>query len=101
MKRYNLSDDAKQDMANIRAYITNEGGATAARYVLKQIKVGIEFLSRTPSAGHLREDLTDADVKFWPVFSYLIIYKSTVQPIVIARVLHGSRDISPMLLQDD
>jgi toxin ParE1/3/4 len=62
----------------------------------------MDFLSRTPGAGHLREDLTDTTVKFWPVFSYLIIYKATVRPIGIVRVVHGSREItSAMLPKDD
>ncbi len=102
MKRYNLSDEAKQDLADIKAYLTKESGVHASRYVLKRIKEGMDFLSSTPGAGHMREDLTDADLKFWHVFSYLIIYKATTRPIGIVRVLHGSRDITPsMISQDD
>jgi len=36
-------------------------------------------------------------VKFWPVFSYLIIYDPATRPIGIARVLHASRDLGTML----
>ena len=100
MKRYNLSDDAKQDLADIKAYITEEGGAPAARHVIKQIRAALDFLSRSPGAGHLREDLTDAAVKFWPVFSYLIVYRPTPRPIGIVRVVHGSRDVSRMSFDD-
>jgi len=101
VKRYNLSAEAKQDLADIRAYLTEEGGARVARQVLKQIKDALDFLSRTPGAGHLREDLTDASVKFWPVFSYLIIYKPGPRPIGIVRVVHSSRDLARLLSQDD
>ena len=102
MRRYNLTNEAKADLADIKAYLTKESGASTARYVLKRIKKERDFLSRTPGAGHLREDLTDTTVKFWPVFSYLIIYKTTICPIGIVRVVHGSREITPsMLSQDD
>ncbi len=101
MKRYDLSAEAKQDLDDIRAYVTEEAGARVARQVLRQIKDALEFLSRTPGAGHLREDLTDAPVKFWPVYSYLIIYRPTPRPIGIVRVVHGSRDIARLLAQDE
>lgn len=48
--------------------------------------------------GHLREDLTDKPVLFWPVGSYLVIYNPVRKPIEIVRVLHGRRDL-PRLLQ--
>ena len=54
------------------------------------------FLAITPGAGHSRENLTDEPVKFWPVFSYLIIYDPATQPIGVARVLHGGQDLTPI-----
>ena len=101
MKRFNLSDEAKQDLKDIKAHLTQESGVQASRYVLSRIKEGMEFLSRIPGAGHLREDLTDDDLKFWPVFSYLIIYNANTRPIGIVRVLHGNRDVSEILSQVD
>lgn len=102
MKRCTLTDDAKQDLADIKAYLTKESGVNASRHVIKRIKEGMDFLGNTPGAGHLREDLTAADVKFWLVFSYLILYKATARPLGIVRVLHGSRYRPPsMLPQDD
>jgi hypothetical protein len=38
-----------------------------ARHVLGQITKALRFLADTPGAGHRREDLTDEDVRFWPV----------------------------------
>jgi antitoxin ParD1/3/4/toxin ParE1/3/4 len=36
-------------------------------------------------------------VKFWPVYSYLIVYSPDTRPLEIVRVLHGARDIAPIL----
>ena len=67
---------------------------------LKKIRDALEFLSRNPGVGHIREDLTNEPVKFWSVVPYLIIYNPAVQPIEIVRVVHGSRDVPAILSQD-
>lgn len=101
MKHYNLTDEAKQDLIDIKAYLTQEGGVNTSRYVLKRIRTAINFLSRNPGAGHLREDLTSANLKFWPVFSYLIIYRADLRPIGIVRVIHGSRNITSNMISNE
>lgn len=43
--------------------------------------------------GHRRPELTQAEeVRFFPVFSYLIVYLPESRPLSILRVLHGARD---------
>lgn len=47
--------------------------------------------------GHLREDLADPPVRFWPVGAYLPIYDPTSEPLTVIRVLHGARNLAEML----
>ena len=47
--------------------------------------------------GHTRKDLTQYPVLFWPVGSYLIIYRAGRSPIEIVAVTQGSRDIPAFL----
>jgi antitoxin ParD1/3/4/toxin ParE1/3/4 len=47
--------------------------------------------------GHLREDLTDEPVRFWSVYSYVIVYDPETQPLQILRILHGARDVRRVL----
>jgi antitoxin ParD1/3/4/toxin ParE1/3/4 len=54
-------------------------------------------LAQTPGMGHLREDLADEPLRFWPVYSYLIIYRPETDPLEIVRVLHGARDVRAVL----
>jgi toxin ParE1/3/4 len=75
-------------------------GVRVARYVLREFKEAMSFLAETPEAGHSREDLTDAAVKFWPVFSYMVVYDPGKRPLEIVRVLHGTRDIAAVLEND-
>jgi antitoxin ParD1/3/4/toxin ParE1/3/4 len=55
------------------------------------------LLASNPESGHLRQDLTPLPVKFWPVFSYLIVYDPAARPVAIVRVLHGRRDVESIL----
>lgn len=67
--------------------------------MLREIAAAFRSLASKPGIGHFRDDLTDEPVKFWPVFSYLIIYDPTTRPVGVARVLHASRDLEAMLVQ--
>lgn len=97
MKRYHLSPEAQQDLIDIKAYYLSRSGVRVARYVRSELTRAFQFLAATPGAGHKREDLTEEPVKFWQVFSYLIIYDPAIKPLGIARVLHASQDLAILL----
>jgi antitoxin ParD1/3/4/toxin ParE1/3/4 len=54
-------------------------------------------LAEAPGLGHLRDDLTDEPLRFWAVYSYLIVYRPETDPLEIVRVLHGARDVRAVL----
>ena len=99
MPRYVLSSEAQQDLEDIGAYYRQEVDARVARRVLRGITSAFELVAANPGAGHFRAHLTSEPVKFWPVFSYLVVYDPVTQPLGIARVLHGRRDIAALLRQ--
>jgi len=94
--KYRLSQEAQDDLTEIKLHLTNEAGARVARYVLDEIRQKLRFLARAPGAGHLRQDLTDQPVRFWPVFFYLVVYDPAVSPLGVARILHGSQDLEAL-----
>jgi plasmid stabilization system protein ParE len=96
LKPYSLSSDAQQDLEDIRAYYLKHADARVARYVAREITAGFRFLAATPGAGHARTDLTDEPVKFWGVFSYLIVYDPSMRPLGIARVVHMGRNLKAL-----
>ncbi len=49
-----------------------------------------------PGMGHKREDLTQRNVLFWRVRSYLVVYRDS-RPLRIVRVIHGKRDVRTLL----
>ncbi len=96
MKRYRLSPEARSDLDDISRYLVAQGGPGLARRVLAAIRAALQFLADNPGAGHGRADLTEEPVKFWPVFSYLIVYDPAMEPLGVARVLHASRDLEAL-----
>jgi plasmid stabilization system protein ParE len=94
--RYRLSTEARGDLVEIRQYLTGEVGAAIARHVLSAVRQKLQFLADHPQAGHSRTDLTDEPVKFWSVFSYLIVYDPQTRPIGVARILHAGRDLETL-----
>ena len=97
MKGYVLSGPAQTDLESIAAYLTEAGGVTIARQVMRELRSAMQLLGQRPGIGHLREDLTEQVVRFWPVYSYLIIYSPLTKPLEIVRVVRGSRDVPALL----
>ena len=103
MTGYVLSPDAEQDLTEIWDYIAADSVAAADRWIAKLFDA-FGSLAQYPNLGHKREDLTRHVVLFWPVGSYLIIYRigpSTLQTstLQIVAVTQGSRDIPAFLNQ--
>jgi len=65
--------------------------------VLDALEHTFHRLAETPHIGHLREDLTTRPVKFWGVYSYLIVYDPASAPLTVVAVLHGARDVEHLL----
>jgi antitoxin ParD1/3/4/toxin ParE1/3/4 len=65
--------------------------------VIRSILKAVRLLAQRPESGHLRMDLTDTPLRFWPVFSYLIVYDPNRRPIEIVRVLRGARNLERAL----
>jgi plasmid stabilization system protein ParE len=95
--RYVLAPQAALDLVEIWRYIKEQASVAIAGRVETTIRERIVFLAGTPGAGHLRKDLTEADVKFFPVYSYLIVYRPETNPLQIVSILHGRRDVQQIL----
>jgi plasmid stabilization system protein ParE len=61
------------------------------------IRSRFAYLADFPNAGHWRHDLTEAAVRFLPVYLYLIVYRPETKPVQIVAVVHGRRDVAKIL----
>ena len=96
MKRFELTRQAHADLQNIWDFIAQDS-LDAADRVLDEFQHTIARLAAMPGIGRTREDLTTQDVLFWPMYSYLILYRKNSAPLLIVGVLHGRRTLQPIL----
>ena len=96
MADYIISDAAVKDLDDIWTYISADN-LNAANRVEGEILSAFQRLSENPKIGHIRKDLTNKPVRFWNVYSYMIVYRGDKQPIEIVRVLSGYRDIVTLI----
>lgn len=95
--RYVLAPEAALDLVEIWRYIKQQSSNDIADHVEGVIRERIAFLARAPGAGHARPDLTDEPVKFFPAYSYLIVYRPETKPLQVVCILHGRRDLEGIL----
>jgi toxin ParE1/3/4 len=85
---------ARNDLQDIKVYISQDNPKTAAQY-LGILKQKCDILAQTPTIGVCREEYCNL-YKF-PVDKYLIFYRITASGIEVIRILHGARDIQSIL----
>lgn len=98
--RYRLTPNAQENVDEICAFVAEDSGDAALR-VVDALEHAFEELATMPGMGHTREDLTDRPVKFWSVYSYLVVYDPASSPLTIIAVLHGARDVERILRDTD
>ena len=95
--RYVLAPEAAGDLVEIWRYIKVQSSLEMADRVEFVIRDRIVFLALNPGAGHWRKDLTHAAVRFFPVYSYLIVYRPESKPLQVVAILHGHREVERIL----
>ena len=93
---YRLTPEAQANVDKIGAFIANDNIEAALR-VLDAFDEAFTLLAARPEVGHKREDLTDRPIKFWSVYSYLLVGDPASAPLSIIAVLHGSQDVERLL----
>ena len=99
MSGYVLADRAAEELDSILEYIAGESGRSRAADVLDEFIQAFEALASTPGMGFQRMRLTGKDIRWWPVFRYLILYRNHDETVQILRVLHSARNLDYILSQ--
>jgi antitoxin ParD1/3/4/toxin ParE1/3/4 len=97
LSRYVLSPDAAGDLVEIWRYICERGSQEAADRVEDSILRTISTLAISPGIGHRRPDLLSGDVRFFAIYSYLIVYRESPGPLQVIAILHGAREVRSIL----
>jgi antitoxin ParD1/3/4/toxin ParE1/3/4 len=92
-----MSIDLDQETERVIAEEIEAGRSpSAAIRVIESLRTAFHNMARTPGIGHVRTDLTSSGVRFWPVGSYLVIYRATATVQIVA-ILHGKRNVKRIL----
>ncbi len=93
-----LSKAARQDLLDATKWITkdNPAAARALRHGVAKVAITI---GDYPYAGSLRPEIVLAPFRCMLVsgFPYVVVYDAERRPPVIARILHGARDLPELL----
>ena len=95
MARHRLSAQARTDLRESLRYVAENSGIQNARRLRQQIQQRFLLLGGQPFAGRSRPEL-GAELRSFPVSSFVIIYRPTDYGVEIVRVVHGRRDIESM-----
>ena len=96
MSEFLLSPAARLDLLGIWEYVARDSVEAADR-VIEKLHSEMRELARQPGLGHFRRDLADEPLRFWRVYTYLVIYRPETRPLEIARVLSAYRNVKELL----
>jgi toxin ParE1/3/4 len=100
MARVVVSPYALADQDDILDYLAREAGMPTAEKYDAAFRALLLRLADFPGIGALRPGLGD-DVRIYTIDPYVVIYEwsQDSDTLVVHRVVHGHRDIRPILIQ--
>ena len=96
-REYELSPDARLDLALIWNYLAEHASIDVADRIINDIESAIPTLVGSPHLGHRRTDLAGPEFLFHRVHSYFVVYHATLEPLRVIRILHMSRNVKRIL----
>ena len=90
MSRYLLAPEAWEDLDELQRYLLSER-PEAVGHVMAGLRRGMEFVAEDPRVGRQRR-FGDRLLRVWVVWSWVIIYDDSREPVEVVRIIHGARD---------
>src|SRR5208337_3932581 len=97
--RLRLSPCVPADLEEIGDYIAQDSPHHAAR-VLRLLRARMKEIARQPEIYCLRPEI-GAEARLATVGNYVILFRIRQNTVRIERVVHGNRDLLPMLEKTD
>ena len=94
MRQFKLSPDAVSDVDEIYDYLWQRN-PRAADGTIDAFAEAFQLLVDYPLAGMARRELK-AELRMFPVSSYVIYYEYSDEVVLVLRVLHSARDVDAL-----
>ena len=95
MSSFRISPAAQADLDSIWDYVAARN-AVAADKLLRIFCAKLTLLADAPGVGRPRDEFAPA-LRSFPVGEYLLFYRPMKDGIELVRVLHGARNLPPLL----
>lgn len=95
--RINWSPEALDDVDAIAAYIAKDSPFYASAVVQKLLMTA-QNLGKFPFIGAIVPEVAEPEFRERFVYSYRLIYRVTIEQILVVAVIHGKRLLTPELL---
>lgn len=103
MYKLKISPEAKDDLVEIKSYISQDlCNQQAAENLISKIINKISGLSEHPGIGAPLSSVVDinTDYRFLVCANYLIFYRCEDEIVFVSRILYGRRDYTRILFAD-
>jgi plasmid stabilization system protein ParE len=97
--RLRLSPCVPGDLEEIAEYIAQDSPRHAVR-MLRLLRARMSEIAKQPESYQLRPEI-GAEARLATVGSYVILFRIRQNSVRIERVVHGSRDLTPILAQTE
>jgi plasmid stabilization system protein ParE len=97
--RLRVSPLVPSDLEEIADYIAKDSPRHAAR-MLRLLRARMKEIAKQPQVYRLRPEI-GANARLATEGSYVILFRIRQNAVRIERVVHGSRDLAPMLDQTE
>jgi toxin ParE1/3/4 len=84
---------AEDDLVGIAAFIAQDSPAAARRWI-QEIRETCDLLVENPLLGEERPEFGVSGCRRISVGAYVIFFRTMENNLVVARVIHGSRDLT-------
>jgi plasmid stabilization system protein ParE len=84
---------ARNDLKQIHDYIAKDS-EYYAQNVIQEIVAKTETLTEHPEIGRIVPEIGDQNIRELIIYSYRLIYESSVADIEILAIIHGRRDFN-------
>lgn len=96
MAGYNVTQLARDDLTALWMYIAHDRGPRSADHFDRTLHAAMMTIGRLPRIGRARPDFGDG-VRILTDHGVVIVYRAEPSPVLVLRVLHGSRDVGAIL----
>ncbi|WP_202305149.1 type II toxin-antitoxin system RelE/ParE family toxin [Dryocola clanedunensis] len=91
MASYRLTEDALQDLRELKGFSLQQFGGLVTREYLAAMRITMQHLANMPDIGADESELLLTGLKSFPYMSHMLYYQKIESGIAIIGILHQSR----------